>query len=379
MTCNTLTYFTHFYIDTGGSGLILECLFILKSHLCHCLHAGLSQLVETQQVVIVSLGGDVKFSCRLMEPKDVLQVTWQKETPGGTENVASYNKRFGPEVNPPFNMKVLFLYVGLQNCSVIIRRVSREDESCYKCLFNIYPDGAISGRTCLQVNVTAEISLTLYLCVSLYLLMEPRDVLQVTWQKETQGGTENVASYHKRFGTKVNPTFNRNVEFLNVGLQNCSMFLRGVSREDESCYKCLFTTYHDGSISGRTCLQINELYGPTLQVTPTNDSHLLFSGLTFSCSATGRPAPIVAWNEKPLALENSTTLNITHPNGTVTVTITSTLAVPSLPDNDTMVRCLVHLHLQNLMSILDICFQPFICELYWSHLVIFFYLQSQCL
>ncbi|XP_010867609.2 OX-2 membrane glycoprotein [Esox lucius] len=172
-------------------------------------------------------------------------------------------------------------------------------------------------------------------------LMEPRDVLQVTWQKETQGGTENVASYHKRFGTKVNPTFNRNVEFLNVGLQNCSMFLRGVSREDESCYKCLFTTYHDGSISGRTCLQINELYGPTLQVTPTNDSHLLFSGLTFSCSATGRPAPIVAWNEKPLALENSTTLNITHPNGTVTVTITSTLAVPSLPDNDTMVRCLV--------------------------------------
>uniref|UniRef100_A0AAY5KPZ8 Immunoglobulin V-set domain-containing protein n=1 Tax=Esox lucius TaxID=8010 RepID=A0AAY5KPZ8_ESOLU len=104
----------------------------------------LSQLVETQQVVIVSLGGDVKFSCRLMEPKDVLQVTWQKETPGGTENVASYNKRFGPEVNPPFNMKVLFLYVGLQNCSVIIRRV--EDESCYKCLFNIFPDGSITAN-----------------------------------------------------------------------------------------------------------------------------------------------------------------------------------------------------------------------------------------
>ncbi|XP_034145478.1 OX-2 membrane glycoprotein-like isoform X3 [Esox lucius] len=113
---------------------------------------GLSQLVETQQVVIVTLGGDAQFSCRLMEPRDVLQVTWQKETPGGNENVASYNKRFGPKVNPPFNMKVLFLNVGLQNCSVIIRGVSREDESCYKCLFNIYPDGAISGRTCLQVN-----------------------------------------------------------------------------------------------------------------------------------------------------------------------------------------------------------------------------------
>ncbi|XP_028972341.2 OX-2 membrane glycoprotein-like isoform X1 [Esox lucius] len=197
---------------------------------------GLSQLVETQQVVIVTLGGDAQFSCRLMEPRDVLQVTWQKETPGGNENVASYNKRFGPKVNPPFNMKVLFLNVGLQNCSVIIRGVSREDESCYKCLFNIYPDGAISGRTCLQVN---------------------------------------------------------------------------------------------------------ELYGPTLLVTQINDTLPLFSGLTLSCSATGRPAPVVdLFLPVQLVLENSTTDNVAHPNGTVTVTIISIVAVPSLPYNDTMVRCL---------------------------------------
>ncbi|XP_034145462.1 OX-2 membrane glycoprotein isoform X2 [Esox lucius] len=197
---------------------------------------GLSQLVETQQVVTVTLGEDAHFSCGLMEPRDVLQVTWQKETPGGTENVASYNKRFGPKVNPPFQGKVEFLNVGLQNCSIVIRGVSREDESCYKCLFNIYPDGSIIGRACLQVN---------------------------------------------------------------------------------------------------------ELYGPTLLVTQTNDTHPLFSGLTVSCTATGQPAPIVTWDETAqLALKNSTTVNVTHPNGTVTVTITSTVAVPSLPDNDTMVRCL---------------------------------------
>ncbi|XP_028972709.1 OX-2 membrane glycoprotein-like [Esox lucius] len=195
---------------------------------------GLSQLIKTQQVVIVTLGGDAHFSCRLMEPRDVLQVTWQKETPGGTENVASYNKRFGPTVNPPFNRKVAFLNVGLQNCSIIIRGVSREDESCYKCLFNTYPDGAISGRTCLQTI---------------------------------------------------------------------------------------------------------ELYRPTLIVTRTTDTHPLFSGLTLSCSATGRPAPIVDWDETiKFYLENSTTVNFTHPNGTVTVTITSMVAVPNLPENITMVR-----------------------------------------
>ncbi|XP_010866149.3 OX-2 membrane glycoprotein-like [Esox lucius] len=198
---------------------------------------GLSQLIKTQQVVIVTLGGDAHFSCRLMEPRDVLQVTWQKETPGGTENVASYNKRFGPKVNPPFNRKVEFLNVGLQSCSIVIRGVSREDESCYKCLFNIYPDGSIIGRTCLQTI---------------------------------------------------------------------------------------------------------ELYGPTLIVTRTTDTHPLFSGLTVSCSATGRPAPIVTWDETiKLVLENSTTVNVTHPNGTVTVTITSIVEVPSLPDIDTMVRCVV--------------------------------------
>ncbi|KAJ8004146.1 hypothetical protein DPEC_G00155740 [Dallia pectoralis] len=198
---------------------------------------GLSQLVETQQVVTVTLGGDAHFSCRLMEPKDVLQVTWQKETPRGTENVATYNKRFGTKVNPHFQGKVEFLYVGLQNCSIIIRGVSREDESCYRCLFNTYPDGAISGRTCLQAI---------------------------------------------------------------------------------------------------------ELYGPTLLITQTNESHTFTSELTVSCSATGRPAPIVSWDETlHFPWETSSIINVTHSNGSVTVTISLMTAVSSLQENDTMVRCVV--------------------------------------
>ncbi|XP_019897728.1 OX-2 membrane glycoprotein-like, partial [Esox lucius] len=195
-----------------------------------CIHAGLSQLVKTQRVVIVTLGEDAHFSCRLMKPRDILQVTWHKETPRGTENVASYNS-FGPLVNSRFQ-KVVFQDMGLQKCSIIIREVSREDEGCYQCLFNSNPDGAVIGRTCLQVN---------------------------------------------------------------------------------------------------------ELYGPTLLVTQTNDSNTLFSGFTVSCSATGRPAPIVAWKVTEHFLDSST-VNVNHPNGTVTVTITSAMAVPY---EDTMVGCVV--------------------------------------
>uniref|UniRef100_A0A674BRH4 Ig-like domain-containing protein n=1 Tax=Salmo trutta TaxID=8032 RepID=A0A674BRH4_SALTR len=166
-------------------------------------------------------------------------------------------------------------------------------------------------------------------------LMKPKDVRQVTWQKETTGANENVATYSKR-GPNVNLPFQGKVEFEDEGLQNCSIVIRGVSRGDESCYKCLFNTFPDGPISGRTCLQVNELYGPSLLITQTNNSHT-----TLSCSATGRPVPIVTWDD--IMIEHSTMVDVTHLNGTVTVTMTSTLAAFSLPDKDTRVGCVVSL------------------------------------
>ncbi|XP_029598909.1 nectin-4-like isoform X2 [Salmo trutta] len=166
-------------------------------------------------------------------------------------------------------------------------------------------------------------------------LMKPKDVLQVTWQKVTPGATENVATYNNRFGAVVNPPFQRNVEFEDEGLQNCSIVIRGVSRGDESCYKCLFNAYPEGAISGRTCLQINELYRPSLLITQTNNSHT-----TLSCSATGRPAPTVTWDHiENISLDKSTMSDVTHSNETVTVTITAMVAASSLPDQDTRVRC----------------------------------------
>ncbi|XP_055764322.1 OX-2 membrane glycoprotein-like [Salvelinus fontinalis] len=160
-------------------------------------------------------------------------------------------------------------------------------------------------------------------------LMTPKDVRQVTWQKVTTGANENVATYSKR-GPNVNPPFQGKVEFEDEGLQNCSIVIRGVSRGDESCYKCLFNAFPDGAISGRTCLQVNELYGPSLLITQTNNNHI-----TLSCSATGRPVPIVTWDD--IMIEHSTMVDVTHPNGTVTMTTTVTVVVSSLTDKE--VRC----------------------------------------
>ncbi|KAJ8003984.1 hypothetical protein DPEC_G00154080 [Dallia pectoralis] len=136
---------THRYIMSAERNTYLFIMLII-------LPTGVSQVVESQRVVTVNLGGDAQFSCRLMKPRDVLQVTWKKETPAKNVNVATYNERFGVKVNPPFQKKVEFLNVGLQNCSIVIRGVSREDESCYRCLFSTVSGESDSGRICLQVH-----------------------------------------------------------------------------------------------------------------------------------------------------------------------------------------------------------------------------------
>uniref|UniRef100_I3IXD8 Immunoglobulin V-set domain-containing protein n=2 Tax=Oreochromis TaxID=8139 RepID=I3IXD8_ORENI len=65
--------------------------------------------------------------------------------------VATYSMQFGQRVNDGFTDNVKFKYTGLQNCSVVIRNVTEQDEGCYYCLFITYPEGSFIGRTCLQV------------------------------------------------------------------------------------------------------------------------------------------------------------------------------------------------------------------------------------
>ncbi|CAI5689420.1 OX-2 membrane glycoprotein-like [Oreochromis aureus] len=108
-------------------------------------------VIQTQQTVLAAVGEDADLSCQLLETKDVLQVTWQKISPDVQENVATYSKYFGQRVNSDFTDKVGFIYTGLQNCSIVIRNVTYEDEASYHCLFNTYPDGSLTGKPCLRV------------------------------------------------------------------------------------------------------------------------------------------------------------------------------------------------------------------------------------
>ncbi|XP_044043791.1 nectin-1-like isoform X2 [Siniperca chuatsi] len=112
---------------------------------------GLPAVIETQRTVMAAVGEEARFSCQLLQSKDVLQVTWQKLLPEGQKTLATDNKIFGQTVNPDFRDQVEFKGAGLQNSSIVIRKVTEQDEGCYRCLFNTYPEGALTGTTCLQL------------------------------------------------------------------------------------------------------------------------------------------------------------------------------------------------------------------------------------
>uniref|UniRef100_G3PNS5 Ig-like domain-containing protein n=1 Tax=Gasterosteus aculeatus aculeatus TaxID=481459 RepID=G3PNS5_GASAC len=114
-------------------------------------HKGQTSLVQSQQLVLAALGDNTYLTCWLMDSKDVVQVTWQKIIAGGTTDLASYNKHFGQKVNTGFQGRVEIKSAGLQNSSIVIRNVTHQDKGCYRCLFNTYPDGAFTGRSCLQL------------------------------------------------------------------------------------------------------------------------------------------------------------------------------------------------------------------------------------
>ncbi|XP_030264975.1 OX-2 membrane glycoprotein-like [Sparus aurata] len=115
------------------------------------LQNGLTDLIRTRRTVTAAVGEEAGFRCELLQSKDVVQVTWHKVLPEGEETLASYTTRFGQKVNPAFKDKVGFTDAGLQNSSIFIRNVTEEDEGCYLCLFNADPEGALIGKTCLQV------------------------------------------------------------------------------------------------------------------------------------------------------------------------------------------------------------------------------------
>ncbi|MBN3318449.1 OX2G protein, partial [Atractosteus spatula] len=171
-------------------------------------------------------------------------------------------------------------------------------------------------------------------------LTQPKDVLQVTWQKLTAHKPENIATYNKHSGARIINSLSGRLGFLQTGLQKCSVAIKGVTKEDETCYSCLFNSFPEGAIAGKTCLSVYEIYEPRFEVrTLEADAGEI---LSLTCSATGAPAPEISWNIKEEdILENPEEYSVTNPNGTITVTRNATVDISRLSATQILINCTV--------------------------------------
>ncbi|NWQ81788.1 OX2G protein, partial [Columbina picui] len=99
----------------------------------------------------VKMGDNVTLSCALSEPKDVLQVTWQKDSEKSQNNIATYSTTKGLKIHEPYQGRMNFTSLVLNETSIIFWDARMDDSGCYICLFNTFPFGSFSGRTCLRV------------------------------------------------------------------------------------------------------------------------------------------------------------------------------------------------------------------------------------
>ncbi|XP_021169236.2 OX-2 membrane glycoprotein [Fundulus heteroclitus] len=109
--------------------------------------------ISSHGTTTVMYGEEARFTCTLADPTGVLQVTWQRGLkPELLENLATYSKRFGEQINSPFAKKVSFNESSLSSSSIVLKNVTWEDENCYVCSFNAYPEGSKRKQICLKVE-----------------------------------------------------------------------------------------------------------------------------------------------------------------------------------------------------------------------------------
>ncbi|NWX92784.1 OX2G protein, partial [Nothoprocta ornata] len=99
----------------------------------------------------VKMGEKVTLSCVLTEPKEVLQVTWQKNLEKIPVNIATYSNIIGLKIHEPFQNRINFTSLLLNETNITFWNTRMDDTGCYTCLFNVFTHGSFSGDTCLQV------------------------------------------------------------------------------------------------------------------------------------------------------------------------------------------------------------------------------------
>ncbi|XP_063199743.1 OX-2 membrane glycoprotein-like [Chroicocephalus ridibundus] len=120
---------------------------------------GLKEAVKSDRVIAAALGGEATFYCNFSLSMDVLQVTWQKRNGSFFQNIATYSPKHGLKLIESFQKKVRFTRATLRAPAITLQNLTFEDESYYRCIFNVFPHGSFSKDICLNIQTISELTL----------------------------------------------------------------------------------------------------------------------------------------------------------------------------------------------------------------------------
>ncbi|NXI96748.1 OX2G protein, partial [Psophia crepitans] len=112
----------------------------------------LKEAVKSDSIIAAALGGEANFYCNFSLSMDVLQVTWQKRNRSFFQNIATYSLSHKLRLIGPFQKKVHFVRATLKASAITLQNPTFEDDSCYRCIFNVFPHGSFSKDICLNIQ-----------------------------------------------------------------------------------------------------------------------------------------------------------------------------------------------------------------------------------
>ncbi|NXA58020.1 OX2G protein, partial [Mohoua ochrocephala] len=108
--------------------------------------------IQSDTIIVAALGGEANFYCNFLPRMDVLQVTWQKRNGTSFQNMATYSPIHGLRLLGSFQKKVRFTRATPKASAITLQNLTLEDESYYKCIFNVFGHGSISKEIRLSIQ-----------------------------------------------------------------------------------------------------------------------------------------------------------------------------------------------------------------------------------
>ncbi|XP_065699523.2 nectin-1-like isoform X1 [Patagioenas fasciata] len=119
---------------------------------------GLKAAVKSESIIAAVLGGEANLYCNFSLSVDVLQVTWQKRNESSFQNIATYSPSHGMRLIGSYQKKAHFMRATLKASAITLQNLTFEDESYYRCIFNVFPHGSFSKDIYLDIQTISELT-----------------------------------------------------------------------------------------------------------------------------------------------------------------------------------------------------------------------------